>query len=176
MRVLYAEYPGKFSGRMLVIRILAALAPLLLLAWSVKLVILTHPVVFGAIPLELTLLVLLVPGLLLPSLRLAFYWNWRGDPHSVARILGSQALLCLGVLLPALVIGHAFWHGWHGGAMAITTLSPILWRLDGSLLLVAGFLLVGMRFDMLRPYHWVGMILLALYLAYLLLELTYRLA
>ena len=82
-------------------------------------------------------------------------------------------------MLPALVAGDYFWQRAHSTPevmAAMASLPPVAWRLDGSMLLVCGFAMVGLRFEMLKPSAWLAFVHLVLYGAYLLAGTILRMA
>jgi hypothetical protein len=119
-------------------------------------------------PISLT-----APAVMVPCLVRTLRRALAGNPTGAIRLSGMVAIITLGALLPGVVLADYFLKGTETGAFA--PIPPLSWRVDGALLVVAGFGLVAMRFDVLRPARWVALLHVVLYLAYVLAATALRL-
>lgn len=125
-------------------------------------------------PAEVALVNLLAPALAVPTVRHTTRLSAKGNLTKAINIAGGTAVLVVGLLVPALV-GTEFLLGqFQTDAPMRGYLNHITWRLDGSMLLVCGMAMVGLRLGVLAPQRWLGILQILLYGAYLMASTLFR--
>lgn len=120
-------------------------------------------------------IVLLSPAALLPLLTHVVHLSSRAKLTEAGNLASGVTLVALGILTPMAMVAQYAIQFAQSDTPRLPGLPPITWRLDSPLLLTSGFALLGMRFQMLRPDRWIGMVFLALYFAYLVASTVLRL-
>lgn len=167
------EQHGGQRIRSIALGTLIAVAPASVLAFAVRQTLQRAGMAAPGVSPDVASIALIAPAALAPCLVRSLR-NASNDPAGAVRLTSMVTIITIAVFLPGLVVLD---YGVRGaGTEVFAPIPPLSWRLDGALLAVAGFALVAMRLDLLRPERWVAILHIVLYLAYVLASVALRIA